>query len=80
MNPKTIAIVALLAASSAAPAGAQTIVDMSSISCDQFLKSPQERKDVLSAWIGRLLQRHEEPRHHRCAVRRAQLKENCHLL
>jgi hypothetical protein len=21
-------------------------------SCDQFLKSPQERKDVLSAWMG----------------------------
>ena len=52
MNPKTIAIAALLAASSAAPAGAQTIVDMSLISCDQFLKSPQERKDVLSAWMG----------------------------
>src|SRR5215216_6414542 len=41
-----------LATSSAAPAGAQTIVDMSLISCDQFLKSPQERKDVLSAWMG----------------------------
>ena len=52
MNPKTIAIAALLAASSAAPAGAQTIVDMSLISCDEFLKSPQERKDVLSAWMG----------------------------
>ena len=51
-EPKTIAIAALLAASSAAPAGAQTIVDMSLISCDQFLKSPQERKDVLSAWMG----------------------------
>jgi acid stress chaperone HdeB len=52
MNPKTMAMAALLAASSAAPAGAQTIVDMSLISCDQFLKSPQERKDVLSAWMG----------------------------
>ena len=52
MKPKTMAIAALLAASSAAPAGAQTIVDMSLISCDQFLKSPQERKDVLSAWMG----------------------------
>ncbi len=36
MNPKTIAIAALLAASSAVPARAQTIVDMSLISCDQF--------------------------------------------
>ena len=52
MDPKAIAIAALLAASSAVPARAQTIVDMSLISCDQFLKSPQERKDVLSAWMG----------------------------
>ena len=52
MNPKSIAIAALLAASSAMPARAQTIVDMSLISCDRFLQSPQERKDVLSAWMG----------------------------
>ena len=52
MHPRTIAIAALLAASSALPARAQTIVDMSLISCDQFLQSPQERKDVLSAWMG----------------------------
>jgi acid stress chaperone HdeB len=52
MNPKTIAIAAVLAASLSVPARAQTIVDMSLISCDQFLKSPQERKDVLSAWMG----------------------------
>ena len=52
MNTRAIAIAALLAASWAVPARAQTIVDMSLISCDQFLKSPQERKDVLSAWMG----------------------------
>ncbi len=52
MNPKAIAIAALLAASSALPARAQTIVDMSLISCDQFLKSPEERKEMLSAWMG----------------------------
>src|SRR3954466_7395649 len=52
MHSKTIAIAALLAASSIVPARAQTIVDMSLISCEQFLKSPQERKDVLSAWMG----------------------------
>jgi acid stress chaperone HdeB len=34
------------------PARAQTVVDMSLISCDQFLKSPQERKDILSSWMG----------------------------
>ena len=52
MNPKAIAIAALLAASSALPARAQTIVDMSLISCDQFLKSPEDRKEMLSAWMG----------------------------
>ncbi len=52
MHTKGIAIAALLAASSAMPAHAQTIVDMSLISCDQFLKSPRERQEVLSAWMG----------------------------
>jgi acid stress chaperone HdeB len=49
MNPKNHRDHCPLAASSA---GAQTTVDMSLISCDQFLKSPQERKDVPSAWMG----------------------------
>ena len=52
MKPKAIATAALLAALSATPARAQLVVDMSLISCDQFLKSPQERRDVLSAWMG----------------------------
>jgi acid stress chaperone HdeB len=52
MTPKAIAIAAFLAALSATPARAQLVVDMSLISCDQFLKSPQERRDVLSAWMG----------------------------
>ena len=52
MTPKAIATAALLAALSATPARAQLVVDMSLISCDQFLKSPQERRDVLSAWMG----------------------------
>ena len=52
MTPKALATAALLAALSATPARAQLVVDMSLISCDQFLKSPQERRDVLSAWMG----------------------------
>jgi acid stress chaperone HdeB len=52
MTPKAIATAAFLAALSATPARAQLVVDMSLISCDQFLKSPQERRDVLSAWMG----------------------------
>ena len=52
MNPKSLAIAVLLAALSAGPAHAQLIVDMSLITCDQFLKSDPERKDVLAAWMG----------------------------
>ena len=52
MTPKAIATAAFLAALSATPTRAQLVVDMSLISCDQFLKSPQERRDVLSAWMG----------------------------
>ena len=52
MNRTAAAMIAVLAASVAAPARAQMIVDMSLISCDQFLKAPQERKDVLTAWMG----------------------------
>jgi acid stress chaperone HdeB len=52
MKTKATVIAALLAASLAVPARAQTVIDMSLISCDQFSKSPQERKDVLSAWMG----------------------------
>jgi acid stress chaperone HdeB len=52
MHRKSVAIAALLAALSAGPARAQLMVDMSLITCDQFLKSEPERKDVLVAWIG----------------------------
>src|ERR671913_1361050 len=52
MKQKAIATAALVAALSATPARAQLVVDMSLISCDQFLSSAQERKDVLSAWMG----------------------------
>src|SRR3954466_13731101 len=52
MNPKAIALAVLLSTSAVLPARAQTVIDMSLISCDQFLKSPPEVKDVLSAWMG----------------------------
>jgi|SRR3954466_1767009 acid stress chaperone HdeB len=52
MSLKAIAVAALLSASAVLPAEAQTIIDMSVISCDQFLKSPPEVKDMLSAWMG----------------------------
>jgi acid stress chaperone HdeB len=52
MNTKVIALSVALAVSSAVPAGAQTIVDMSLVSCDQFLKSPKPRRDILSSWVG----------------------------
>ena len=52
MNRKSVAIAALLIALSAAPSRAQLMVDMSLITCDQFLKSDSDRKDVLVAWMG----------------------------
>src|SRR4051794_32426577 len=52
MNTNVIALGVALTLASAVPAGAQTIVDMSLVSCDQFLKSPKPRRDVLSSWVG----------------------------
>jgi acid stress chaperone HdeB len=52
MNTNVIALGVALTLVSAVPAGAQTIVDMSLVSCDQFLKSPKPRRDVLSSWVG----------------------------
>jgi acid stress chaperone HdeB len=52
MNGKALAMAALAAGLLTVPARAQTIVDMSLVSCDQFMKSPKERRDVLSSWIG----------------------------
>ena len=52
MKTKATVLAAVLASSLAVPAVAQTVVDVSLISCDQFMKAPQERKDVLSAWMG----------------------------
>src|SRR5215211_7389915 len=52
MHPKILTTAALLVVIPTLPARAQTMVDMSLISCDQFLKSPSERKAVLSSWMG----------------------------
>jgi acid stress chaperone HdeB len=52
MHQKALTTAALLVVISTLPARAQTMVDMSLISCDQFLKSPSERKAVLSSWMG----------------------------
>src|SRR3954465_4331645 len=52
MRMKTFTTAALFVVISTLPPRAQTMVDMSLISCDQFLKSPSERKAVLSSWMG----------------------------
>src|SRR4051812_14571023 len=52
MQTKVMTTAVLLVVISITPSRAQTIVDMSLISCDQFLKSPSERKAVLSSWMG----------------------------
>src|SRR5947209_481717 len=52
MHHKTITAAAIFVVISTLPGRAQTMVDMSLISCGQFLKSPVERKAVLSSWMG----------------------------
>ena len=51
MKIQIISVCAVLTLSGV-PAQAQTIVDMSLVTCDQYLKSPKERRDVLSSWMG----------------------------
>lgn len=36
---------------SAAPANAQIVLDMSLVTCEQFLKSPLERQVMLTSWM-----------------------------
>jgi acid stress chaperone HdeB len=42
---------AIFAVTSAAPARAQIIVDMSLITCKQYLESDAERQELVAAWM-----------------------------
>ena len=42
---------AIFAVTSAAPARAQIIVDMSLITCKQYLESDPERQELVAAWM-----------------------------
>jgi acid stress chaperone HdeB len=42
---------ALLAAASAWPANAQVVIDMSLITCKQFLSSDADRRDLIASWM-----------------------------
>ena len=48
----TIVLAALaLGGVCATPASAQVILDMSLITCKQFLESPPDRKDLIASWM-----------------------------
>lgn len=48
----TIVLAAVLFGTACAtPASAQVILDMSLITCKQFLESPPDRKDLIAAWM-----------------------------
>jgi acid stress chaperone HdeB len=51
MRTKVILAAALLGAVSVTPVSAQVILDMSLITCKQFLESPPDRKDLIASWM-----------------------------
>jgi len=51
MRPRIIFASAVLAAMLAVPAKAQVIVDMSLITCQQYLDSPPERQGLIAWWM-----------------------------
>jgi acid stress chaperone HdeB len=51
MRPEIILMSALLTAIFAVPVKAQVIVDMSLITCQQYLDSPPERQNLIAWWM-----------------------------
>jgi acid stress chaperone HdeB len=51
MRPRIILVSALLAATLALPAKAQVIVDMSLITCQQYLDAPPDRQKLIAWWM-----------------------------
>jgi acid stress chaperone HdeB len=51
MRTRIIVAAAVLGAACATPASAQVILDMSLITCKQFLEYPPERKDLVASWM-----------------------------
>jgi acid stress chaperone HdeB len=51
MRPRIVLASVLLIAASALPAKAQVIVDMSLITCQQYLDAPPERQNLIAWWM-----------------------------
>ena len=51
MRSKIIFAAAMLGVAAATPAKAQVILDMSLITCKQFLESSPDRKDFIAEWL-----------------------------
>jgi acid stress chaperone HdeB len=52
VNIKVIYAAAVFAVASAIPAKAQVVLDMSLITCKQFMESPSDRKELIASWMG----------------------------
>ena len=51
MRTKLIPALFATALLSTAPAQAQTVLDMTMITCDQYLKQPADRQDLIASWM-----------------------------
>lgn len=51
MRTKLITALFATALLSTAPAQAQTVLDMTMITCDQYLKQPADRQDLIASWM-----------------------------
>ena len=51
MNIKAILVAAILAIGAAIPAKAQVVIDMSLITCKQFMSSDPGRKEMVASWM-----------------------------
>jgi acid stress chaperone HdeB len=48
---KVAVVAAAMMASAAMPAKAQVVLEMSAVTCEDYLKSNSEQKDILASWL-----------------------------
>jgi acid stress chaperone HdeB len=63
MKRMIVATTLLLACGFAVPARAQTVLDLSLITCQQLLASDAERQALIGSWNEWIFQRLQKPRH-----------------
>ena len=51
MNYKAMLVATVLVIGAAIPANAQVVIDMSLLTCKQFMGSDPERKDLIASWM-----------------------------